>query len=58
MLGGNLFVMDVATGRVQQISDIWLDGPPVWVAWLALFAIIGLCIWMLNKKIRAYEVVR
>jgi ABC-2 type transport system permease protein len=35
-----------------------VQGPPVWVAWLALFAIIGLCLWMLNRKIRAYEVVR
>lgn len=29
---GNLFVMDVATGRVQQVSDFRLDGPPVWVS--------------------------
>ena len=35
-----------------------VDGPPVWVAWLALLAIIGVCLWMLNRKIRAYEVVR
>jgi Tol biopolymer transport system component len=30
--GGNLFVTDVATGRVQQISEVWVDGPPMWVS--------------------------
>ena len=35
-----------------------VQGPPAWVAWLALISIIGLCLWMLNRKIRAYEVVK
>lgn len=33
-------------------------GPPIWVAWIALGAIIALSIWMLRQRIRAYEVVK
>ncbi len=29
---GHLFVMDVTSGRVDQVSDIRLDGPPTWVS--------------------------
>jgi ABC-2 type transport system permease protein len=35
-----------------------VDGPPVFVAWIALFGIIAFSLWMLRRKIRAYEVVR
>jgi Tol biopolymer transport system component len=40
--GGNLFVMDVATGDVQQISEVWVDGPPMWVSNLQLAFTTGL----------------
>ena len=33
----------------------WVFAP---VAWIALLAIIGLCLWMLHRRIRAYEVVK
>lgn len=33
-------------------------GPPVGVAWLALLGMIALSLWMLRRKIQAYEVVR
>ena len=33
-------------------------GPPVWVAWIALGGIIAFSIWMLRRKIHAYEVVK
>jgi hypothetical protein len=35
-----------------------VEGPPVFVAWIALFGIIAFSLWMLRRKIRAYEVVR
>jgi len=35
-----------------------VSGPPVGVAWLALLGIVGISLWMLGRKIRAYEVVR
>ncbi|MBN2303313.1 MAG: PD40 domain-containing protein [Anaerolineae bacterium] len=40
--GGNLFVMDVDTGAVRQVSDIRLDGPPTWVSNLQIAFTTGL----------------
>jgi TolB protein len=40
--GGNLFVMDVATGSVEQISEVWVDGPPIWVSNLQIAFTSGL----------------
>lgn len=31
---------------------------PVWAAWLSLAAACALCLWLLSRRIRAYEVVR
>lgn len=39
--GGNLFVMEVASGRVQQVSEISVDNPPVWVSNLQIAFIRG-----------------
>ena len=47
------------------IAQIWggllgLDRPsdlPFWAAWLSLLAFIGACVYLLHRKIRAYEVV-
>lgn len=41
-LGGYLHVMDMTTGRVQQVSEIWIDGPPVWVSNLQIAFTSGL----------------
>jgi Tol biopolymer transport system component len=30
--GGHLHVMDMETGDVRQVSEVWIDGPPVWVS--------------------------
>jgi ABC-2 type transport system permease protein len=35
-----------------------VNGPPVWVACIALIGVVVFSIWMLRRKIRAYEVVR
>ena len=49
---------------IRNVWIIWLgligepvQGTPVWAAWLAVLSFVGLCIFMLNRKIRAYEVV-
>jgi hypothetical protein len=31
---------------------------PIWAAWLSLLGVCGVCIWLLHRKVRAYEVVR
>ncbi len=56
--GGNLFVLDVETGSVQQVSDIVIDGPPVWVSNLQVAFTTGLsdpfaaesAIWITNVR--------
>ncbi len=40
--GGHLYVMDVATGAAQRVSEVWLDGPPTWVSNLQVVFTTGL----------------
>jgi len=40
--GGNLFVLDIETGEVQQVSDMWVDGAPRWVSNLQVTFTTGL----------------
>jgi hypothetical protein len=35
-----------------------IDDMPVWSAWVMLGAFCLLCLWLLSKRLRAYEVVR
>ena len=43
-------------GRVT--SQIFLTEPPLWSSWLMLFLICALCLWLLSRKVKAYEVVK
>lgn len=50
---------------VQNVLASLFDQPidselqmPVWAAWLTLVVAISLCLWLLSRRIRAYEVVR
>jgi hypothetical protein len=50
------------TGRIRDFNPrrrlfVDLFEPPVWSAWLMLFAICALCLLLLARKVRAYEVV-
>jgi ABC-2 type transport system permease protein len=62
---GNLFGTFVQqSGRVRQFNfdarrHLFVDlfEPPLWSAWLMVFAIGGLCLLLLARKVRAYEVV-
>jgi Tol biopolymer transport system component len=40
--GGYLYVMDVVTGQAQRVSEVWVDGPPVWVSNLQITFTTGL----------------
>jgi Tol biopolymer transport system component len=40
--GGHVFVLDTVTEQVQQVSEVWVDGPPVWVSNLQLAFTTGL----------------
>lgn len=41
-ISGNLYVLDVDTGSVRQITDMELDGPPTWISNLQIAFTTGL----------------
>ncbi len=41
-----------------QYVDIALLEPPLWVSWLVIAAVCGICVWILARKVRAYEVIK
>lgn len=42
----------------KQYFDIALLEPPLWVSWLVVVLVCALCIWLLSRKVRAYEVIK
>lgn len=42
----------------RQYFDIVLLEPPLWVSWLMFLAVCGICVWLLSRKVRAYEVIK
>src|SRR5687767_6998128 len=56
------------TGRVQgkvespiyegQLVDIILLEPPLWASWLVIALVCAICVWLLSRKVRAYEVIK
>jgi ABC-2 type transport system permease protein len=52
------------TGEQEQIRNgrlirqVIMSEPPLWASWFVLFLICALCLWLLSRKVRSYEVVR
>jgi len=52
------------TGEVEEfrngriISQVVVTEPPLWASWLMLFLICAACLWLLSRKVKAYEVVK
>jgi ABC-type transport system involved in multi-copper enzyme maturation permease subunit len=42
----------------NELVDIVMLEPPLWVSWLAIALICAVCIWLLSRKVRAYEVIK
>lgn len=42
----------------KQYVDIVLLEPPLWVSWLVVTLVCVLCVWLLARKVRAYEVIK
>ena len=48
------------TGRIsrRQFGEIILLEPPLWVSWLVIALVCAVCVWLLARKVRAYEVIK
>ncbi len=42
----------------RQYFDIVLLEPPLWASWMVVLLACGVCIWLLSRKVRAYEVIK
>ncbi len=42
----------------NQFVDIALLEPPLWISWLVVALVCAVCIWLLARKVRAYEVIK
>lgn len=40
------------------VREVLMTHPPVWVSWMILFLICAACLWLLSRKVKAYEVVK
>jgi ABC-2 type transport system permease protein len=49
-------VQEVRGGRI--VREVIMSEPPLWASWFVLFLICAACLWLLSKKVRAYEVVK
>jgi hypothetical protein len=43
-------------GRVGR--EIIMNEPPLWASWFALFVVCAICLALLSRRVKAYEVVR
>ncbi|HJR08299.1 MAG TPA: ABC transporter permease subunit [Pyrinomonadaceae bacterium] len=50
-----IFIGNDGEGTVSQIT---LMEPPLWTAWAVLALLCVFCLWLLSRKVRAYEVVK
>ncbi len=42
----------------EKFVDIALLEPPLWVSWLVVALVCAVCVWLLARKVRAYEVIK
>ena len=49
-------IQEIRSGRV--IRSALVSEPPLWASWMMLFLICALCLLLLSRKVKAYEVVK
>lgn len=42
----------------EQVFDFALLEPPLWASWLLIALVCAVCVWLLARKVRAYEVIK
>lgn len=42
----------------RNFNEIALFEPPLWASWLVITLVCAVCVWLLARKVRAYEVIR
>jgi len=42
---------------VEHLENAFTE-PPLWASWLVMFLICAACLWLLSRKVKAYEVVK
>jgi len=56
------FVREVVEHREvrnnQMVAVAFRTEPPLWASWFVLFLICAFCLWLLSRKVKAYEVVK
>lgn len=53
-----LFDRQIETIRDRRLGEIVLSDPPLWASWLVIAAVCAFCIWLLSRRVRAYEVIK
>ena len=51
-------VEDRASRPGQIVAVAFRTEPPLWASWFMLFLICAFCLWLLSRKVKAYEVVK
>lgn len=44
--------------RDREFIDVVLLEPPLWASWLVIALVCAVCVWLLARKVRAYEVIK
>jgi ABC-2 type transport system permease protein len=56
------FVREAVSYREYQngrmVASAFRTEPPLWASWFVLFLICAFCLWLLSRKVKAYEVVK
>jgi len=42
----------------RTLSTAIMTEPPLWASWLVVFLVCAFCLWLLSRKVKAYEVIK
>lgn len=53
-----IFERQITVGGNRRIGSMVLMEPPLWASWLVVALVCVACVWLLARKVRAYEVIK